>query len=98
MKVGILISLATDPITKKQPSYKEIRAMARKAEQLGFDSIWVYDHLLYRNEGEPDSGIWECWTTLSALADATKRIEIGTMVACTAFRNPALLANGCDAR
>ena len=92
MKVGILISLAKDPITGKQPSYADIKEMALTAEELGFDSIWVYDHLLYRTPGEEDSGIWECWTTLSALAEATKRVEIGSMVVCTAFRNPALLA------
>jgi alkanesulfonate monooxygenase SsuD/methylene tetrahydromethanopterin reductase-like flavin-dependent oxidoreductase (luciferase family) len=92
MKVGILISLAKDAITGKQPSYADIKEMALTAEELGFDSIWVYDHLLYRTPGEEDSGIWECWTTLSALAEATKRVEIGSMVVCTAFRNPALLA------
>jgi hypothetical protein len=67
MKVGILIGLAKDAITGKQPSYADIKEMALTAEELGFDSIWVYDHLLYRTPGEEDSGIWECWTTLSAL-------------------------------
>lgn len=90
MKVGITLPLAEHP--GKQPSYEEIRALARQAEAAGFDSLWCFDHLLFRGEGEPAEGIWECWTTLSALAEATSRIQLGTLVLCTAFRNPAVLA------
>jgi probable F420-dependent oxidoreductase len=61
-------------------------------EAAAFDAIWVYDHLLYRWPGRATDGIWECWTMLSALAEATDRVELGTLVACTQFRNPALLA------
>src|SRR5690348_15113985 len=66
--------------------------MAVAAEDAGFDSIWLYDHLLYRSPGQPTRGIWECWTVLSALADATDRIELGTLVLCNQFRHPAILA------
>jgi len=61
-------------------------------ENGGFDSIWLFDHLLYREPGEPASGLWECWTMLSALAAVTHRVEIGALVLCAHFRNPALLA------
>jgi probable F420-dependent oxidoreductase len=66
--------------------------MALRMEAAGLDSIWVYDHLLYRWPGKPTDGIWECFTILSALAAATQRVQIGTLVACTQFRNPALTA------
>jgi probable F420-dependent oxidoreductase len=66
--------------------------MALQAEQAKFDSLWLYDHLLYRPEDMPTTGIWECWTILSALAEATKTIELGTLVLCNSFRNPAILA------
>jgi probable F420-dependent oxidoreductase len=67
--------------------------MARAAEAVGFDSIWVGDHLLYRGEGdEPDSGPWEAWTILAALAAATERVKLGPLVACTAFHPPGLVA------
>ncbi|WP_285775878.1 LLM class flavin-dependent oxidoreductase [Microtetraspora sp. NBRC 13810] len=77
---------------RRQPGYDEIRALALQAEAAGFDSLWVFDHLLFREPGQPSEGIWESWTTLSALAEATSRAELGTLVLCTAFRNPAVLA------
>ncbi|HEV8697191.1 MAG TPA: LLM class flavin-dependent oxidoreductase [Candidatus Limnocylindrales bacterium] len=50
------------------------------------------DHLLYRTPGQPTRGIWECWTILAALAEATHRVELGTLVLAMPFRNPAILA------
>jgi alkanesulfonate monooxygenase SsuD/methylene tetrahydromethanopterin reductase-like flavin-dependent oxidoreductase (luciferase family) len=91
MKVGVVLPIAQDDGDGRVPSYGEIRTMALVAEEEGFDSIWVYDHLLYRFDGE-ETGIHECWTILSALAEATRTVTLGTIVMCTAFRNPALLA------
>src|SRR5438128_6252148 len=65
--------------------------MAQTAEQVGFDSLWVGDHLLYRR---PDGNVgpWEVWTSLAALAEATKQVEIGPLVASTSFHSPPMLA------
>jgi alkanesulfonate monooxygenase SsuD/methylene tetrahydromethanopterin reductase-like flavin-dependent oxidoreductase (luciferase family) len=70
------------------PSWGEIRDMARRAEEAGLDVLWLPDHLLLT----PRWGAREAWTLLAALAAATTRIRIGTLVTCTAFREPALLA------
>ena len=92
MKVGLVLVIAERKELQRSYSYQETREIAQQAEEAGFDSLWLYDHLLYRPHGEQTIGIWECWTFLSALADATRRVELGTLVACNSFRNPALLA------
>ncbi|MDP9317335.1 MAG: LLM class flavin-dependent oxidoreductase [Chloroflexota bacterium] len=89
MKVGVVLMLEGDAAAG--PTYREVRSLAVQAEQAGFDSIWIYDHLLFRNE-ESTKGQWECFTFLAALAEVTQCVELGTLVACTAFRNPAMLA------
>src|SRR5687768_13436463 len=66
--------------------------MAQRAESVGFDSLWVGDHLLYRRPGEEAKGPWEAWSVLAALAAATSKVELGPLVACTSFHSPAMLA------
>ena len=72
-----------------QPSkrFSLIRDIVLETEKLGYDAIWLDDHLMYNNWP-----IFECWSTLSALSSLTTRIRLGTMVTCYAHRNPALLA------
>jgi probable F420-dependent oxidoreductase len=66
--------------------------MARAAEEVGFDSLWVGDHLLFRDPGLPPRGPWEAWSVLAALAGITERIRLGPLVASVSFHNPAILA------
>jgi probable F420-dependent oxidoreductase len=69
--------------------------MALRAEAVGFDSVWITDHLIQRSGGT-DRGPWEGWSLLTALAAITHRVEVGSLVFCTGFRNPALLAKMAD--
>jgi len=65
--------------------------IAVKAEELGFDSIWVYDH--FHNVPAPaHEAVFECWTTMAAISQRTSRIRLGQMVGCNSYRNPGLLA------
>ena len=72
--------------------WPEYLAMARAAEDVGFDTLWLGDHLLYRYADGATRGPWEAWTMLSALAASTSRIRLGPLVAATAFHAPAMLA------
>lgn len=78
--------------------WQDLVAIAAFAEEAGFDSLWLPDHLLVQWgwEGSQPEGVWEGFSLLAALAAVTSRIELGTLVACTAFRNPALLAKMAD--
>jgi len=87
VKVGVQL-----PEVEREVRWPEVAALAQAAEETGFDSVWVGDHLLYRGDGRPERGPWDCWTMLAALAAVTSRVELGPLVACTAFRRPALLA------
>ncbi len=92
MKIGAVIQLVELRDLKRALTFNEIRDTAQLCEEQGFDSIWVYDHMLYRTKKGETTGIWEGWSMLSALAACTQKVELGPLVACNSFRNPALLA------
>jgi alkanesulfonate monooxygenase SsuD/methylene tetrahydromethanopterin reductase-like flavin-dependent oxidoreductase (luciferase family) len=80
------------PEVEREVRWPELVGMARQAEALGLDSVWLGEHLLYRFAEGKSRGPWEAWTTLAAIAASTTRIRLGPLVACTAFHNPAMLA------
>jgi probable F420-dependent oxidoreductase len=96
MRVGVVMPMAEGDANGGALRYADIRALAHQAEAAGFDSIWIYDHLLFRFPDQPTGGIWEAWTLLTALAEATERVQLGTIVLCVPFRNPAVLAKMAD--
>jgi alkanesulfonate monooxygenase SsuD/methylene tetrahydromethanopterin reductase-like flavin-dependent oxidoreductase (luciferase family) len=93
MRIGVTVPLATgDTREGHVPTFEETALFAARAEELGLDSIWVFDHLIFRFPPDADEGLREAWTTLAALAVTVPRVELGTLVMCASFRNPAVLA------
>lgn len=86
LRVGIQL-----PEVERHVPWPEYVAMARAAEHAGFDSIWVGDHLLYRDDGA-ERGPWDSWTLLSGLAAVTERVWLGPLVACLGFHAPGVIA------
>jgi alkanesulfonate monooxygenase SsuD/methylene tetrahydromethanopterin reductase-like flavin-dependent oxidoreductase (luciferase family) len=93
LKIGLFLDLF-GYTTDEAPRWSEVLEFAQVAEQVGIDSLWIPDHLNRNPSDGP--GVWECWSILSALAATTRRIELGTFVLCTNFRNPALVAKMAD--
>ncbi|MEI7743068.1 MAG: LLM class flavin-dependent oxidoreductase [Chloroflexota bacterium] len=90
---AIGLNLPTWPLRDRSSMpWPQMRALARDAEALGVDTLWAPDHLQRDMPDGSRVGFWECWTIVTALAEATSRVGIGPYVACTGFRNPALLA------
>ena len=79
------------PEVEWEVPFGELIEMAQAAEEAGFDSLWLGDHLLYDLDVGP-RGPWEVWTSLAAIAASTSRIAIGPLVASTSFHAPAMLA------
>src|SRR3989440_5115745 len=97
MKIGIVLDTVEGSLKGRTPTFHDLREMAQVAEQVGLDSIWLADHLIYRFPNEAERAPWEALTMLSALAAVTTHITLGTLVVCTSFRPPAMLAKMADA-
>ena len=78
------------------PNFEYVKKIALQSEELGFDSVWIWDHFFWEGYRDPEAeqiaDALECTTTMSALAALTKRIHIGSLVMCNSYRNPSLTA------
>ena len=89
MRIGLVLPLELDTPGSPPPAL----AVARGAEDIGLDSVWVYDHFFGNMpDVPPRNPVHEAWTIVSAVAATTSRVEIGQLVMCTAYRPPGMLA------
>lgn len=86
MRVGVQL-----PEVERPVGWRETRDIALCIEEQGFDSLWVGDHLLYKDD-QGTRGPWEAWSVLAALAEVTNRVQLGPLVAATSFHSPAMIA------
>ncbi len=92
IELGLNLPYVEGSLDGRTPRWTDVRAMAQAAESMGFDAVWVSDHVGF---GDPEGdwrGAWESWTLLAAVAASTSRVALGTYVLAVPFRNPALLA------
>lgn len=93
LTVGLHILQTDGPPTV---GWREALAIARRAEEAGFDAISMGEHFIFDLDEERSLGVWDCWSFLAGLAASTSRIRLETLVSSTAYRNPALLAKIAD--
>jgi alkanesulfonate monooxygenase SsuD/methylene tetrahydromethanopterin reductase-like flavin-dependent oxidoreductase (luciferase family) len=111
LKIGLYLPTLEGSLNGATARWTDVLAMAQQAEAVGFDSLWVADHFLFLGSeivnqvpgvapfdstDEKPSGAWEVWSLIAALAAAVPRVELGTLIVCTSYRNPALLAKMVD--
>ena len=94
MSIGFMMPISERHTFGATPRFRDIVEMARVAEDAGYDTVWIADHLIVRleHEGNVARGVWEGWTTLAALAASTSKINIGMLVSCAGWRNPGIVA------
>ena len=110
MQIGMCLPTESGAMGGEDPSTKDVLEMATLSEQVGFDSVWLVDHFLYDagaemtalGAGPPPElmgvlrGAWEVLSVAAGLATLTDRVEIGTLVVNTGYRNPAVLARSAE--
>ena len=92
VKIGVILPAAEVDGDGETPPWPTIRSFALAAEAQGLDSVWMFDHFFNRLPDGTTEGMHEAWTIVTAVLAVTRRIEVGTLVLCSSFRSPALLA------
>lgn len=92
MSLGLMVPISEGAAFGGTPHFTDIVEMGRLAKEVGFEALWFADHFIFGSEEDGYRGVWECWTMMAAVAAAVPGIQIGSLVACTGFRNAGVIA------
>jgi alkanesulfonate monooxygenase SsuD/methylene tetrahydromethanopterin reductase-like flavin-dependent oxidoreductase (luciferase family) len=96
LEIGLVLPMGDSFLDGTTVRWADIRGLALRAEEIGFDTVWTADELLWRSEGKPPQGWWECLTLTGAVAAATSRIKVGTWIMSALHHNPAIMAKAVE--
>jgi len=96
IEIGLVLPMGESFVDGSTVRWTEVRELAVRAEELGFDAVWIADELLWRAPGSGTHGWWECVAMAGAVAAATSRIKVGTWVLSALHRNPGITAKAVE--
>jgi alkanesulfonate monooxygenase SsuD/methylene tetrahydromethanopterin reductase-like flavin-dependent oxidoreductase (luciferase family) len=96
LEIGLVLPMEESWTDGATPRWTEIRDLAVRAEEIGFDTVWVPDELLWRPSDGDTRGWWECVAMTGAVAAATSRAKVGTWILSALHRNPGITAKAVE--
>ncbi len=89
--LGLMVPVSERAAFGGTPQYSDILAMSQTAAEIGFEALWFADHFSFASDDDL-RGAWDAWTLMAAIVAAVPGLKVGPMVACTAYRNPGVIA------
>jgi len=96
LELGLVLPMGESFVDGSTARWSDIRELAIRAEQIGFDTVWTADELLWRPSDGPAQGWWECVAMTGAVAAATSRVKVGTWVLSALHRNAGITAKAVE--
>jgi len=96
LEIGLVLPMGEPFVPGATPRWVEIRGLAQRAEEIGFDTVWTADELLWRPTDGPTQGWWECVAMTGAVAAATARVKVGTWIMSALHRNAGITAKAAE--
>jgi alkanesulfonate monooxygenase SsuD/methylene tetrahydromethanopterin reductase-like flavin-dependent oxidoreductase (luciferase family) len=89
--LGLMVPISEQSAFGGTPHFRDVIEICRTAAEVGFEALWFADHFIYGNRADGFRGSWDAWTMMAAVAAAVPDVQVGPMVACTAYRNPGVI-------